>query len=140
MLIGGYALAIYGGDSVTTDIDLAIDRDPQNLDRAALAIRDLNPTLANGAPMPMDRFSFAGEFTRFYTDAGEIDVLRRLNNVDGFAGLRSRAVCFDLFGVTVPVASLPDLRAMKVDVPRPKDMIHVLEIDALIEELEIESG
>ncbi|MCW5943775.1 MAG: hypothetical protein KIS66_16200 [Fimbriimonadaceae bacterium] len=131
VLIGGFALAAHGGDNLTTDLDLALAFDDQNLDRAAEALNALGPTL-RGAPVRLDRFAFDGAFVRYRTAAGEIDIINRLAPVGGFEGLWERSEVLRLYGRDVRIASLQDLLRLKEASARPKDALHVETIRALM--------
>ena len=56
--------------------------------------------------------------------------------LDSYEGLVSRAVEMGVFGVSVHVASVDDLIAMKRAANRPKDQAHLYELLALKELLE----
>ncbi|HRF58479.1 MAG TPA: hypothetical protein PLH94_01040 [Fimbriimonadaceae bacterium] len=131
VLVGGFALVIHGGDSVTTDVDLAVSHEPDNHERLAHALNEINPRLKSGAAVRLDRLAFGGEFSGFLTDAGPVDIIRRLGPFP-FGVLHRQAERIELFGVLVPVARLEDLRALKADSERQRDQDHVRTIDALL--------
>jgi hypothetical protein len=49
IVIGGQAETLFGSPRITYDIDLCYRRTNQNLERLAVALRELNPSL-RGAP------------------------------------------------------------------------------------------
>jgi hypothetical protein len=61
---------------------------------------------------------------------GDIDVLGETPGAS-FEQLMSNSVEHELYGHKVAVASLEDLIAMKLVANRPKDRMHVLELEAL---------
>jgi len=65
------------------------------------------------------------------TDAGDLDVLGQLSGIESFESLHANAVQMELFGLQVRVASLADLIAMKRAAGRPKDQLHLQELERL---------
>ena len=66
------------------------------------------------------------------TDVGAVDLLGDITGVSSFEDLWERAVEMDLGGgLSVRVASLDDLIAMKRAADRPKDRLHLMELEAL---------
>jgi predicted nucleotidyltransferase len=65
------------------------------------------------------------------TDLGPLDLLGKAAGVTSFDGLWQRSIIMNVYGVTVHVASLDDLIAMKRAAGRPKDQNHILELEAL---------
>jgi predicted nucleotidyltransferase len=65
------------------------------------------------------------------TDAGRVDILRVLPEVDSFEGLKARAEIRVLGGITVHVASIDDLISMKLAAGRPKDLDHIHHLMAI---------
>ena len=66
------------------------------------------------------------------TDVGAVDLLGDITGVSSFEDLWERVVEMDLGGgLSVRVASLDDLIAMKRAADRPKDRLHLMELEAL---------
>ena len=135
VLIGGLAMVAHGSAQVTVDLDISYARDPDNLNRLAEAIKKHQPTLRDapeGLPFIFDSRTLRDIVNlTLSTDAGEIDLLSEPAGVASFEELWDRSVSMDLFGVTVAVAGLDDLIAMKKAANRPKDRNHLLELQAL---------
>jgi hypothetical protein len=139
VMIGGVAAAAHGSPSLTGDLDVCYERDPENLDRLAAALEELHATLRGADPeagfVLEGRSLAAGDHFTFTTDAGDLDVLGTPAGTDGFSDLDANAVDVDLDGLVVRVASLEDLIRMKRAAGRPKDRVELEILGALRDEL-----
>lgn len=137
VVIGGVAMALYGSDHNTSDLDFCYARDPANLEKLVAALAPLHPSLRGapeGLPFRWDSRTLRNglNFT-LSTDYGSLDLIGEPTGVDSFDGLWNRATVFDLRGLIVRVASIDDLIVMKQAAGRPKDLNHILELKALRE-------
>lgn len=79
----------------------------------------------------------AGDHFTFSTPAGSLDILGVPTGSEGYDQLMRNGVVMDLGdGIEVPVASIEDLIAMKQAAVRPKDLIEVEVLGALLEVVE----
>ncbi|MGH2635913.1 MAG: hypothetical protein ACRDHU_07200 [Actinomycetota bacterium] len=140
VVIGGTGARLHGSPTVTNDTDVCYERSPDNLERLAVALRELGAKLRgvdDEVPFLLDAATLAaGDHFTFTTRAGDLDVLGTPAGVRGFDELARRAVSFDLDGITVLVASLDDLIRMKRAAGRPKDLIEVEVLAAVRDEIE----
>lgn len=140
VLIGGLAARLLGSPSVTNDLDICYDREPRNLDSLASALDELQARLRGapeGLPFVLDAETLRqGDHFTFATSAGALDLLGTPAGSGGFELLRRNAVSMDFDGLEVLVADLPDLIRMKKVAGRPKDLIEVEILSALLEERE----
>lgn len=138
VVIGGLAGRLHGSPTVTNDLDVCYERSPDNLERLAAALQDLGATLRGveeEVPFRLDAATLAaGDHFTFATDAGNLDVLGSPAGVEGFAALARSARRFEVDGLTLAVASIDDLIAMKRAAGRPKDLIEVEVLAALKDE------
>jgi len=139
VLIGGLGARLHGSPSVTNDLDVSYDRSPENLERLAAALRDLRARLRGApddVPFLLDAKTLAADdhFT-FTTRAGNLDILGTPAGVESFDELERNVERMELGGLTVPVASIDDLIAMKSAAARPKDLIEVEVLGALRDEI-----
>jgi hypothetical protein len=127
VVIGGVAGAIHGSPSITQDLDVCYDRRPDNLERLAEALRSINARL-RGAPPDVPfildaRTLERGDFFTFSTDVGSLDLLGTPSgSPGGYDALARNAETIELDELTVSVASIPDLMAMKRAAGRPQDL------------------
>jgi predicted nucleotidyltransferase len=141
VLIGGVAMRLHGAAHLTDDVDLLYARDLDNLRALAEALAPLHPRLRGADPDLPFRWDLrtlrAGLNFTFDTDAGAVDLLGEVPGIDSFEGVWERADEMELLGTTVRIASLPDLIAMKRAAGRPKDELHLRELERLRALLEI---
>ena len=127
-------MVLHGSDHATVDVDFAVASDAENTEPLVKALAPFHPRPKNRtsvADFPWDARSIFGPQVNLESDAGDIDLLRVYPGVDSFEGLLARSVRRVIFGVPVQVASIPDLVAMKTEAGRPKDKIHLLELESL---------
>lgn len=132
VLIGGQAAALHGSTVPTRDSDILTRDAPDNLERLAGALNELNASsdLASSASVE----ELWGMNTRWDTSAGQIDVLVTARGPDGttvnWSNIHERAERVSSRGVTVIVAGLDDLIRMKLAAGRPHDLEVVKELRA----------
>ena len=140
VVIGGIGGRLHGSPTVTNDTDICYERTPENLERLAGALRSIKAKLRGvqeDVPFILDEKTLAaGDHFTFTTQAGDLDCLGTPSGVSGFEQLAERAAPFDVDGLTVLVASLDDLIAMKRAAGRPKDLIEVEVLAAVRAEAE----
>jgi hypothetical protein len=139
VVIGGVAGAIHGSPSITQDLDICYDRRPDNLERLAEALHSINARL-RGAPqdvpfIPDARTLKRGDFFTFSTDVGPLDMLGTPSGSGGYDALVRNAHTFKLDDLTVRVASLQDLMAMKQAAGRPQDLKELEILGAIRDEI-----
>jgi hypothetical protein len=143
VLIGGMAGNLRGTPDVTNDMDICCERSQPNLERLALALRDLSARLRvarEDTPLefPIDARSLRlGDTFTFTTEAGDLDVLGAPSGTDGYPDVAAGATTFSIGGeLTVDVASVEDLMRMKRAAGRTKDRLHLEHLAALREEID----
>lgn len=114
VLIGGLAVQAHGHVRTTQDADLFPAPDADNIRRLAAALSALG-----AGPLTAD--AFAASVLVLDTDAGGVDVHRQPPGAGRYADLRARALVVEVAGVSVAVAGLDDLIAMKRASGRPID-------------------
>jgi hypothetical protein len=118
LLVGGYAVGLHGYPRATIDLDVWIRASDEN------AARVLSSLGAFGFDVPSLEprlFVDPRSIVRLGVPPFRIEVMTSIDGVE-FAPCRSRAVEFDLDGVSVPVISLPDLKVNKRAAGRHKDL------------------
>jgi len=144
VVIGGIGARLHGSPTVTRDTDICYERSPENLERLAHALRDLDARLRGvdeDVPFLPDAETLrAGDHFTFVTSAGDLDILGTPAGVEGFEDLATHATEFAIDGSTVLVASIDDLIRMKRSAGRAKDLIEVEVLGALRDETENERG
>jgi hypothetical protein len=140
VLVGGLAARLLGSPSITNDLDICYDRAADNLEALAAALGELEARLRGApedVPFQLDaRTLRAGDHFTFSTSAGGLDILGHPAGGADFETLRRNAQVVELDDVEVLVAHLRDLIRMKRAAGRPKDLIEVEVLTALLEERE----
>lgn len=135
VVIGGLAAQAHGSPLITEDLDICFDLERDNLQRLAGVLADLAAIrrgLPEGVVAPLDERALrAGDVFTLRTRHGDLDLLARPDPSFDYEQLRSRAVQFDLAGITVWMADLDDLIAMKRAAGRPKDLLAIEHLGAL---------
>ena len=146
VLIGGLAAVLHGSPLLTLDADLCPLRTPDNLDRLAAALADLDarirtPDTGEGVRFPRDaRFLANIEVLNLVTRVGDVDLSFTPSGTRGFDDLAPRAILMPIHGVSVPVARLEDVIRSKEAANRPKDRRTLPLLRELLEELRKRQG
>lgn len=142
VLIGGLASQGHGSTSITTDLDICISRDLENLTRVAGVLRDIAAVRRDVAPdtpglPPLDERTLrATSVLTLSTAFGRFDLLANPDPAFDYEALKRNAIAAEVAGVRVTMASLDDLIAMKRAAGRPKDRIELEILGALREEID----
>jgi len=127
VVIGGLAGTAHGSAYPTYDVDVAYERSSENLRRLAAALAELDATLRGappGLPFRLDAETLrAGLNFTFETRFGSLDILGEPAGAPRYEELRTAGVSGELWGVTIRVASLDHLIAMKEAAGRTKDKL-----------------
>jgi hypothetical protein len=140
ILVGAIAAIAQGYPLNTQDLDITPARTPDNLERLATALRELDarlriPNDPSAIEFPIEpRFLGGVDSWTLSTPSGDIDLLFSPSGTTGYADLRRSAVSAELWGHPVLVASLVDIIRMKEAAGRPKDLA---QLPALHQTLEL---
>lgn len=139
VVIGGLAGLAQGSSYPTFDLDVAYSRDTANLRRLASALEEIGVTLRGtpeDLPFQVDAQTLAnGSNFTFDTAHGSFDILGDVAGIKSYDLLRKNAKFEQISAVSVRVASLDDLIAMKRAANRVKDQLMVVEYVELADEL-----
>jgi Nucleotidyl transferase AbiEii toxin, Type IV TA system len=112
---------------LTKDLDICYAPEQANLDRLGAALIALRAQLRgveeNLPFVPDGRTLRHTRMLTLTTPAGNIDLLADPPGSPGYPTLKRNATRIDLEGVTVLVASLDDMIAMKLAAGRPQDQL-----------------
>lgn len=126
VLVGGLAVNSWGYIRGTQDVDIVPNPEPDNLERLAAVLEQLDGQVVVGdralTSSAIGTFLKAGDKTLVRTRDGDVDVLQGLPQVPRYAELAADAIEVDLDGLPVQVCSLPHLMAMKRASGRPRDL------------------
>jgi hypothetical protein len=136
-LIGGAALGLYGAPvEATRDVDVLVDRDPENLTRLAVALNQIDariwisPTEEPIATTWTKELLAAHQrFVNLVTNEGPLDINYSPDGLEaGFALIADRIVTIGVRDIQMPVAPLEAIVASKTAAGRPKDVQAVAKI------------
>jgi predicted nucleotidyltransferase len=135
VLIGGLALGARGVVRGTKDVDIVIDREPDNMKRVAEVAVAAGGLVQRGGALLGSAPSIAaeiasGEQVAIETDLGRLDIVQGLDGVPGYSELRARTSEAEVLGVKVAVCSREDLEAMKRAAGRPRDLVDLEDLEA----------
>jgi hypothetical protein len=141
-IIGGFGAVVLGVPIVTQDIDLAYNPDSSNIRRLARALEPLHPRLrvlgvpdeeARTWPFRLDERQLrqASIFT-LVTDVTDLDLMSSVPGVGDYAAVKAASIEVELFGRRVFVLNLPGIIAAKRTANRPKDLLALPQIEAIL--------
>jgi hypothetical protein len=132
VLIGALAARLQGFPRLTADADITPARNPENLEKLAAALRELDArvyteSIPEGLPFDcraatLDR----ADMWNLVTDAGRLDIAFTPSGTRGFEDLQSGAIRFEVFGVEILASDLPDIIRSKEAADRPQDRQDVI--------------
>ena len=137
VLIGGVAATVHGCSITTQDLDICYSRERQNLTRVVGALRSVKATL-RGAPKDIafildeETLKHGLNFT-FDTQVGKLDLLGEVRGVGFYADCITSADEAEIFGCRYRVISLERLIDAKRAAGRPKDLLALAELEAILE-------
>lgn len=127
VLIGALAARLQGFSRLTADADITPRDSPDNLERLAAALRELDARVfTEGVPQGLAFDCTAKTLSRaemwnLVTKAGRLDVAFYPSGTTGFSDLAKTAVHFEISGDAILVADLADIIRSKEASGRPKD-------------------
>lgn len=139
VVIGGIAGRLLGSPTVTNDLDICHATEADDLQRLSAALIELETRLRGVVdPVPWsptpEMLAAADSFT-LATSAGNLDLLARPAGVAGYDELAATAAATDIGDLVVLVADIEDLIRMKRAAGRPKDLIEIQVLGALLDEM-----
>jgi hypothetical protein len=134
IVAGGVAALAHGSARFTQDLDIVYNRSPENLERLALAFRDLKPYLRGappGLPFVWDRVTLShGLNFTLETSLGPIDLLGEIPGGGTYADLVDASVELRFFAGTSKCLSLEQLIRAKRATGRRRRELEVLREEA----------
>jgi hypothetical protein len=127
VIVGGVAVVLQASPRFTRDLDICYATEPDNLLRLGdvlLAIGARLRGVEEDVPfVPDARTLRRAQMLTLTTREGDLDLLVDPVGSPDYAALQMKADRMDLDGVTVAVASVEDLIAMKRAAGRPQDLV-----------------
>jgi predicted nucleotidyltransferase len=139
VVVGMVAGNIHGSHYTTEDLDVVYDTSEANIEAMYTALATLHPRVAEGWPLEQTTdFSAAvlasEQSVTLLTDEGEIDLLHRIDGVGVYADVIAVSSPVALEEGSIRVIGLEGLIATKRASGRPKDLLHLPDLE-LVKEL-----
>jgi hypothetical protein len=129
VVIGGVAVVVQANPRFTRDLDICYSLDPANLEALGELLVELGATLRgideNPPFVPDARTLRQTQILCLDTPLGGLDLLVNPAGAPPYDQLRGRADTVEVSGVSVNVASIDDLLAMKTAAGRPQDLVDI---------------
>jgi len=132
VLIGALAARLQGFPRVTADADITPSRDPENLERLAGALRELEAkvfteSVPEGLSFdPSAEMLARAEVWNLVTSAGRLNLAFEPSGTEGYDDLLDGADRYEIFGVELLAAGLEDIIRSKEASDRPQDRQDVI--------------
>ena len=138
IVVGGLAAIAHGNARSTYDVDVVYSRTRENIQKLVQVIAPFQPYLRGAPPgLPFkwnEKTIRMGLNFTLTTTLGDIDLLGEVTGAGNYEQLLPFSVELTLFGLTCRCATLERLIQMKRAAGRPKDMLVIAELVALLEE------
>ena len=118
LLIGGYAVGIYGHVRATNDLDVWVDISPENAARIDCALREFGFAPESLTP---SLFLTRNNVIRMGVPPIRIEILTSISGIE-FKSCYAEKVMFQIEEIAVPVIGLACLRINKAASGRAKDL------------------
>lgn len=142
VIIGGFAAVVLGVPYVTQDIDLCYNPETTNIVRLERALSPLHPRLrvqglvdeeAAKLPFQLDKRTLQQtSILTLQTDVTELDLMSNVPGIGDYTKVKSASTTVQVSGYDMQVLDLPALIASKQAAGRPKDLLLIPEIEAIL--------
>lgn len=143
IVIGGLAASAHGSARSTSDLDVVYRRTTENIGRLVRALAPLNPYLRGapeGLPFVWDLATVRNGLNfMLVTSKGDIDLLGEVTGGGPYERLLEDSIELELLGKTIRCLGLQRLINVKRAAGRPKDLEAVAELEAILEERQLQS-
>ena len=136
IVIGGVAATAHGSAHLTNDLDVVYARSTEDIANLASALAPHHPYLRGvpaGLPFKLDAPTIQrGLNFTLDTDFGPLDLLGEATGGGSYEALLAHTLTLDLFDGPCLCVDLPTLIRLKRATGRPKDILALAELEALL--------
>jgi hypothetical protein len=137
VLVGGMAAVAHGSSQLTRDLDISVPLEAVNFLKIQEALRSHHPMVRAGKdriPMNLDAAS-ASRLRNLYilTDQGNLDCLGDIPGIGEFSHVVAQSIELEIAGRSCRVISIEALIRAKETIGRPRDLLVVAELRAILE-------
>jgi hypothetical protein len=138
VIVGGMAAVLQRAPILTEDMDVVHDRAPDNVDRLVLALTEIDAVYRDDPRNLRPGVSHLIGPGSQLLESGKLrfDFIGELTPGGGYAELLPFSDTVDVGGRSVRVLSLEKLIEIKRQLPRPKDKLMLIHLEATLEERE----
>ena len=121
LVVGGFAVVVYGVERTTGDMDIWVDNSEENILalRKAFIMLDYNPTDVDAA---LKSYKAMGKLTMFLDERFPIEMMPKYSSFITFDEAYARKMEVDFSGIPLCVVDLDTLIELKIRVGREKDL------------------
>jgi len=116
LLVGGWAVGVYGHPRATKDIDFLLANDQNNIEKIKMALLEFG-----APPIDLECFKETGYVVRMGSSPTQIDMINKANGID-INDCFKRKVVMDIEDLKVNVISKNDLIKNKLESGRLNDL------------------
>ncbi|MEQ1932956.1 MAG: DUF6036 family nucleotidyltransferase [Fimbriimonadaceae bacterium] len=125
MVVGGYAVMLYSEPRYTKDIDIAISRDQENVDRVRSALEEFGFPMSDQAALDLAQ---PNRMVKFGREPSRIDILNQVDGIDFDAEWNERNTR-DVNGIAIAFISKRGLIDSKRACGRPQDLLDLTRLE-----------
>ncbi len=137
VIVGGFAAAAHGSARLTDDIDICYDTSPDSILRLSRLLAEWHAYprgIEPGLPFLMDAQTLRrAPVQTLTTSQGSLDLMDIVKGVGDYAKCRAASVEATVGDVRFRLLTLPALIRAKRAMGRPKDIDHLVELEAIAE-------
>ena len=137
VIIGGIAGVAHGSAYITNDLDICYARTEENFIALEKTFLPFHPKLRDAPsnlPFHFDRQTIkAGLNFTLTTDLGDIDLWGEVQGIGLYKKVLEKSEPITLYNISCRILSLEGLIDAKKAAGRPKDLLHLKELEALQE-------
>ena len=138
VLVGGFAAVLHGSNQTTRDIDICVVYSPEQIRLLREVLKPYHPRHRMEDPQSsfLETPKDISQKRDFYlaTDFGILDVISRVEGVGGYYDVLMNSVEIELYGGMCRLISMEDLIKSKKKLGRHRDLVTVMELEAIREE------
>lgn len=146
VLIGALAARLQGFPRMTADADITPSTDPENIEKLAEALREMDARIFTENTPDGLVFDCSAQTLRqaemwnLITSAGRLDIAFTPAGTTGYEDLKERAIQFQVYGVDLLAANLKDIVRSKKASDRPQDRQDIIILNEIIKRNESGEG
>ncbi len=128
LLLGGWAVGIYGAPRATADLDIFITVEDENLNKLLKALYEF------GAPeVSKEKFQDIGRVFRMGRSPIRIEILNQASGIN-FQNCYQKRKVVNIDGIDISIISQSDLLKNKAASGRPKDIADLKNLEGVIKQ------